>query len=133
MKYLKLFEDFITDQTRGQDPTFDHSMNPVIRLKAKEYVESVLHSNQYKKIFDELGVEMPKNVSGDDFDAMFDQIGEKAINYFSKNPHKMTIESDDMEIKKSDVDLGTTGSERIPITNNIGGALNAQTVPGGPV
>lgn len=132
MLYMKYRESFVNDQNRGKQATFDHSNNPVLRLQAKEYVENILHSNQFKIIFDELGLEMPKDVDSDDFDEMFNQIGERAINYFCKNPHKMH-DYQEAEINKLDINMGNQGSERIPKTNNIGGNFSTATNPGGPV
>ena len=109
MKYIKLFEDYITDEDRGKDATFDHSKNPVLRQQAKAYVDSLLHSNQYKIIFDALDLEAPKNVSSDELDAMFDDIAEKAVDFFVKNPERMTETPDSKEVKQMAVSGGNTG------------------------
>ena len=118
MKYLKFYEDYITggDEHRD-DAQFDHSNNPVIREAAKKYVQEVLHSNQYKKIFDELGLEPPKEVEGQELDAMFDKIEQQAVDYFVKYPEKMTITQDD-EVSKMAVTGGNVGdnlSARVPV------------------
>ena len=115
MKYLKFYEDYITggDEHRD-DAQFDHSNSPVIREEAKKYVQEVLHSNQYKKIFIELGLEPPKDVEGQELDAMFDDIEQRAVDYFTKYPEKMTITQDDSISK-----MAVTGG-------NVGNSLTAQ-------
>ena len=81
MRWIKNFENFTqdtnaftqTDTGRGADDAqFDHSNSPVIRQKAKEYVAKVLHSNDYKKIFNDLGKEVPKDLHSNEMDSMFD-------------------------------------------------------------
>ena len=109
MRYIKYFEKFIgenvganndnasiDDEIAGPDEaTFDHSNSPVLRQRVQEYVHQVLHSNQSKIIFDALGLEEPEDVEGVELDSMFDEIEEKAIEYFIKHPHKMVDLNDD--------------------------------------
>jgi hypothetical protein len=119
MKYIKLFEDFITDEDRGKDATFDHSNSPVLRQEVKKYVDTILHSNQFKVIFDALGIEVPKDISADGLDAMFDDVEEQAIEFFIKNPERMTNDTGGDEIKKMPVDTGSNDN-RIPSISNTG-------------
>ena len=125
MKYIKHFEKFIgenvfannsnssiDDEITGPDAaTFDHSNSPVLREKVKEYVQQVLHSNQSKIIFDALGLEQPE-VEGVELDSMYDDIEEKAIEYFIKHPHKM-VDLDD----NSGAEANTMGIEGNPQNN----------------
>lgn len=121
MKYIKLYEDFINDENRGQEAAaeYDHSNSPVIREEARKYVQSILYSNEYKLIFDELGLEAPKEVEGQQMNSMFDEIEEKAIDYYVKHPERMSIELD-TEVNKMAVTGGNnqTGNDltsRVPV------------------
>ena len=112
MRYIKHFEKFknenvmanadnsgVDDDITGPDTaTFDHTHSPQLKLKVEEYVEQVLHSNQSKIIFDALGLEEPKELEGQEMDSMFDDIKQKAIEYFTKHPHKMVNLEDDTRV-----------------------------------
>ena len=113
MKYIKHYENFINDQNRGQDPTFDHSLNPALKEEVKKYVNTILHSNQFKIIFDALDIEVPKDISAEELDSMFDEVEEKAVAFFLKNPERMTTNLGSEEVKKLDITLGDNDN-RIP-------------------
>ena len=119
MKYLKLFEDFTNDENRGNHATFDHSKNPVIREKVKEYVKGLLHSNQYKIIFDLLGLEAPKDLEGQEMDGTFDDVEQKAIEFLMKHPEQMTIDLEGEDISKMPVASSNN--------YNVGNALTSNT------
>ena len=115
MKWIKNFENFTqdtnaftqTDTGRGADDAkFDHSNSPVIRQKAKEYVAKVLHSNDYKKIFNDLGKEVPKDLHSNEMDSMFDEIEEEAVKFYTKNPDRMTVDIGDGAINKMGISNG---------------------------
>lgn len=119
MKWIKSFENFAqdtnnfiqTDTGRGADDAqFDHSNSPVIRQKAKEYVDTVLHSKDFKKIFDDLGKEAPKDMQAGEMDSVFDDIAEEAIKYYTKYPEKMIIDIGDGNVNQMAVSGGNTGN-----------------------
>jgi len=116
MKYLKTYENFTendmsNDLERGFDAQYDHSNSPVIRQSAKQYVQSVLHSNQYKKVFNDLGKEVPKEIDGQDLEGMFDQIEDEAIKFYTKNPERMTVDVGDGNINKMAITGGNLGND----------------------
>lgn len=126
MKHIKSFNLFtesqgIMDEIRGDDAKFDHSNNPVLKLQIKAKVEDLIKSdNTRKSICDEIGIELPKEVDGAEFDDMFDKLINVAIDYFMKNPHRLP------ETEEIEVDNIPTGQKlsddrgHVPRTNNIG-------------
>lgn len=118
MKYLKYYENFAMDHNVDDQATFNHDNNPVLKLAAKEYVEKTLHSNQYKIIFDDLGLEAPKDVAGDGLDELFDEIGKQAIEFYTKNPELMQND-EETSIKKMPVSGGNINTDGIPRVSSI--------------
>ncbi len=125
MKWIKSFENFAqdinsftqTDIGRGAgDAKFDHSNSPVIIEKAKEYVNRVLHSNDYKKIFNDLGKEVPKDLQANEMDSMFDDIEDEAIKFYTKHPDRMTVDIGDGAINNMAISGGNTGNA---LTSNV--------------
>lgn len=115
MKWIKSFENFTQDTNAftntdvgrsGGDAQFDHSNSPVIRQKAGDYVDKVLHSKDFKKIFDDLGKEAPKDMKADEMDSVFDDIREEAIKYYTKYPEKMVLDIGDGAINQMAVSGG---------------------------
>lgn len=97
----------------SDEATFDHSNNPVIKQQVIAYVDELLYSNQGKVIFDALGLEQPEELEGAEMDSMYDEIREKAINFFMKHPHKM-VDITQMDIKKMPISSGSTNNDGIP-------------------
>ncbi len=125
MKWIKSYENFTqdvnpftqTDVGRGSgDAQYDHSNSPVIRQKAKEYVKSVLHSNDFKKIFNDLRKEVPKDLGAEEMDSMFDDIEEEAIKFYTKYPDRMTVDIGDGNINKMGISGGNVGNA---LTSNV--------------
>ena len=114
MRYLITFENFNSDGNRLEDSKYDHSKSPVLRMKAKEYVEMLMHSNQYKIIFDDLGLEVPKEADKKDGNELFDIVGERAIEYYIKHPHRMTETGVDGEDVKMNVSGGAINTDGVP-------------------
>jgi hypothetical protein len=117
MKWIKSFENFaqdnnnfVDDTNRGNDAQFDHSNSPVIGQKAKEYVDKVLHSNDYKRIFNDLGKEVPKDLKADEMDPLFDEIKDEAVKFYTENPDRMTVDIGDGAINKMGISGGGTGN-----------------------
>jgi hypothetical protein len=126
MKHIKTFNLFtesqgIMDEIRGDDALYDHTNDPVLKLQIKAQVEDLIRNdNTRKKICNEMGIEMPKEVEGAEFDDMFDKLIDKAIEYFTKHPHRLP-KTDNIEVdnqpkgQKLSDDRGY-----VPRTNNIG-------------
>jgi hypothetical protein len=123
MRYIKTFESFITDDNRGEDTQFPQH-NAALKAKVVEYVDSILNSNEYSKLVKLLNMEMPKNISGEEIDKFFDDVREKAIEYFMKNPEEID-QTDGFVINKFNV----YGGDGIVRTNNIGGTLRESAKP----
>ena len=121
MKYVKTFEYFITDDNRGEDDKYPE-LNPVLKKQVTEYVEDKLNSNQFHEIFHLLGLNPPKELTGEDFDKNFDDVKEKAIQYLLKNPEQLGKE---VKFKQMPVNSG----DGVARTNNIGGALRESVDP----
>lgn len=110
----------ISDEISGigsDNGTYDHSNNPVLRLQVQDYVDGLLYSNQAILIFDALGLKQPDDVEGAEMDDMYDQIRDKAIDYFMKNPHKMQepddIEVEEIPIEGDNIAINTDGIPRV--------------------
>ena len=95
-----------------------------MRQIAKQYVEQILHSNNFKEIFDVLNLEMPKDLTSEEFDNTFSDLEEKAIKYFIKHPEKMNIDKGAEDIKKSNVTGGKTNTDGIPRVSDTGATIN---------
>jgi len=123
MKYLKKFESFITDDNRGEETQYPE-LNVALKGKVTEYVDSLLNSNDYHSLVELLGLELPKEISGEDLDKFFDEVREKAIAYFMKNPEEV------QEVGFSINRFKVGGNDGVARTNNIGGALRESNKPG---
>ena len=88
MKYIKFFDSFINDDNRGEGTQYPE-LNPVIKFNAKEYVDAIMSTNEYLKILKLLKIEEPKDISEEERNAFFDDVHEKAIEYFTKNPEEL--------------------------------------------
>lgn len=126
MKYLKSFKFFETvgfgNNITGigaDEATFDHSNNPVLRQQVERYVDSMLDS-EITVLCKKIGVQAPKDLEGSQMDDFQAKIRERAINFFMKNPAHMDADND-VEIKK-DIKHTMNQLDRVPTTNNIGGA-----------
>ena len=118
MKTFIKFNEAMDDAITGPDmATFNHEKSPVLKEKVKEYVQTLLYSNQSKVIFDALGIEQPKDVSGAEFDSMLAEVEEKAIKYFTRHPHKMQ-EVDEFSINQLGVS-GTSGNNNNGNNNGV--------------
>lgn len=116
MKYIRTFESFVTDDNRGEDTQYPQ-YNAALKSEVVEYVDGILNSNEYHKVVDLLGLELPKNVSGEEIDEFFDDVREKAIKYFMANPEQ--IEKTGFSIKTFNV----PGNDGVPRTNKVGGTM----------
>jgi hypothetical protein len=122
MKWIKKYENFITDDNRDT-AAIDYlpKHNPVVKQQATEYVDSVLKSNDFAKIFNVIGIQPPKELKGDEMDKVFDEVREKAIEYFVNNPEAIgrEVKMDRLPGNKQNL---TNDYDRVAKTNNIGGS-----------
>lgn len=116
MKYLKKFESFVTDDNRGEDTQFPQH-NAALRTEVTEYVDTILNSNEYHELVEILGMELPKNVSGEEIDEFFDKVREKAIKHFIENPEQV------QEIGFKIQSYQVPGNDGVPRTNKVGGVM----------
>lgn len=117
---MKKFENFVNDDNRDAtslDLLPKH--NPAVDLAAKNYVEDIMKSNDLNLLFKAAGVEPPKNLSSMNMDDVYDEIKQKAIDYYIENPHDMGKDIPTRKIQK--------GGPAAPITNNVGGALHSNS------
>ena len=122
MRKLKRYENFITDLNRDSSALdYVPKHNPVVNQKAQEFVDSLMHNN-YELLFKVAGVEMPKDLDSTEMDPLFDEVREKAIEYFIQNPE--TIGKEDLVIKQFKVN----GGDGIPRMSNIGGTSHAASL-----
>lgn len=122
MRKLKKYENFITDLNRDSSALdYVPRHNPVVNQEAQEFVDSMMHNN-YEILFKVAGVEMPKDLDSNDMDPLFDDVREKAIKYFIKNPE--LIGKEDMVVKQFKVN----GGDGIPRMSNIGGTSHANSI-----
>ncbi len=122
MRKLKKYENFITDLNRDSSALdYVPRHNPVVNQEAQEFVDSLMHNN-YEILFKVAGVEMPKDLDSNDMDPLFDDVREKAIKYFIKNPE--LIGKEDMVVKQFKVN----GGDGIPRMSNIGGTSHANSI-----
>lgn len=115
MKHLKKFESFVNDDNRGEDTQYPE-LNIALKNEVTEYVDSLLNSNDYHSLVETLGMELPKNISGEELDKFFDEVREKAIEYFMKNPEEVQK----VGFKMNNFKVG--GGDGVVRTNNIGGS-----------
>lgn len=120
MKWIKKYETFTNDNNRDSS-SIDYlpKFNPAIKQEATEFVESLLKSD-YDKLFKLVGMEMPE-VGSSEMDELFDEVREKAIEYYVNNPEAIGKE---IELKSFKVN-GGDGASR---TNNIGGTSFANSI-----
>lgn len=120
MKWIKKYENFTNDNNRDSS-SIDYlpKFNPVIRQKATEFVDSLLKSD-YDKLFKLVGMEMPE-VGSNEMDELFDEVREKAIEYYVNNPEAIGKE---IELKTFKIN----GGDGTPRTNNIGGTSHANSI-----
>jgi len=113
MKLIKKFEMFHqTGVDDGGEVVPDH--NPVLDLKIKDYVEDLCTKGRYEDLANQIGDKLPKDLSSDDMEEYGNQLREKAIKYFKKNPELIGGEIDYMTYK-------VPGGDGITRTNKIGG------------
>ncbi len=113
MKFIKKFEMF--HQTGVDDggeviPDF----NPVLDLKIQDYVDGLCTKGRYEDLAKKIGQKFPKDLSSDDMDAYCEELRNKAIKYFKRNPELIGGEIDYMTYK-------VPGGDGITRTNKIGG------------
>ena len=132
MKYLKSFNKFESvgfgDNVSGigsDEGTFDHSNNPVLKQQVERYVDSMLKS-EITVLCKKIGIEPPKDLEAAQMDDFESKVREKAIKFFMKNPAHMDAD-DDKKIKK-DVKFTMDDTDRVPLTNNIGGTSFANSI-----
>jgi hypothetical protein len=123
MKYIRTFESFVTDDNRGEDTQYPQH-NAALKSEVVEYVDTILNSNEYSKLVDLLGMELPKNVSGEEVDKFFDEVREEAIKHFMANPEQLG-KAGGFVINKFNV----SGGDGIARTNNIGGVVKESLKP----
>jgi hypothetical protein len=122
MKFLKQYENFITDLNRDSSALdYVPKHNPVINQKAQEFVDSLMHNN-YELLFKVAGIEMPKDLDSTQMDPLFDEVREKAIEYFIQNPE--AIGKEDLVMKQFKVNAG----DGIPRVSNVGGTSHAASL-----
>jgi hypothetical protein len=121
MKWIKKYENFVNDDNRDTASIdFLPKHNPVIKQQATEYVDSVLKSNDFGQMFKVAGMTPPKELKGEDMDSLFDEVREKAIEYFVNNPEAIGKEVKVGKMSGNSQNL-TNDSDRVVKTNNIGG------------
>lgn len=123
MKYLRTFESFVTDDNRGEDTRFPQ-YNAALKSEVTQYVDNILNSEEYQKLIELIGMEIPKNLSGQELDNFFDKVREKSIEYFMSNPEQIG-KSGGFIINKFNVD----GGDGVVKTNNIGGVVKESVKP----
>jgi len=117
MKWIKKYETFVNDDNRGEDTQYPE-LNPVIKMEAAEYVDSKLRSNEYAEIFNAVGVDLPQDLDSDELEKAFDQVREKAIQYYIQNPEEIKSPATHRTFK-------VNAGDGIPRTNRVGGTSQA--------
>lgn len=118
---MKKFETFITDNNRDKSSIdFLPKYNPVVQQNAKKYVDEIIQNGDLNLLYKAVGVEPPKDVNSMNMDDIYDEIKQKAIDYYIENPESM---GKDIPMKKFKVNAG----DGIPRTNNVGGALHSNS------
>ena len=123
MKWMKKFETFVTDLNRDTETTdYVPKHNPVLRQVATEFVDSLLKGNDYDKLFKLVGMELPKEIEGSELDELFDEVKDKAIEFFIDNPEQI---GKDITLKQFSIN----GGDGIPrVQNNLGGSSHANSL-----
>ena len=123
MKWIKKYESFVNDNNRDSDSIdFLPKYNPVVRQQATEYVDSKLKSNEFADMFKVIGMTPPKELKSEDMDSLFDEVREKAIEFFVENPEAIGKEVQFSSIGNGDKQKLSNETDRVPTTNNIGGS-----------
>jgi hypothetical protein len=121
MKKFKEFESMVTDDDRDSSSIdFLPKHNPVVQQNAKSYVDQIIQGNDLKLLYRAAGEEPPKNIDSMNMDDIYDELKQKAIDYFIENPEAI---GKDIPMKKYKVN----GGDGISRTNNLGGALHANS------
>lgn len=130
MKYLKSFNKFesvgfghnITGM--GSDEgLYNHKYNQNLRLKAKTYYDNMTE-DMLKKLCKRLNINVPKDLK--DIDAFKSEKEKSIVDFLVENPSYMDMDND-VDIKK-DTKFTMDDTDRVPITNNIGGAGFANSI-----
>jgi len=122
MKWIKKYENFVTDNNRDTAAIdFLPKHNPVVKQQATEYVDDKLNSNDFADMFKVVGMEPPKDLKSEEMDSLFDEVREKAIEYFVENPEAIGKEIKFSSMANSDKQNLSNQNDRVPTTNNIGG------------
>jgi len=72
MNHLKTFESYSINE------------NADITVKVNKALEE-----RPEVIFDQLGLDMPSEMDGEEFEQLFDEAREKAIEFYTKNPDRL--------------------------------------------
>jgi len=122
MKWIKKYENFVTDNNRDTAAIdFLPKHNPVVKQQATEYVDDKLNSNDFADMFKVIGMEPPKDLKSEEMDSLFDEVREKAIEYFVENPEAIGKDIKFSSMANSDKQNLSNQNDRVPTTNNIGG------------
>jgi len=123
MKWIKKYENFVTDNNRDTAAIdFLPKHNPVVKQQATEYVDDKLNSNDFADMFKVIGMEPPKDLKSEEMDSLFDEVREKAIEYFVENPEAIGKDIKFSSMANSDKQNLSNQNDRVPTTNNIGGS-----------
>lgn len=115
MKIIKKFESFHkTGVDEGGEVVPDH--NPVLDLKIKDYVDGLCTKGRYEDLAKQIGTKFPKGLTSDGMDRYGDELRDRAIEYFKKNPELIGKEINYMAYK-------VPGGDGISRTNNVGGVV----------
>jgi len=132
MKYLKSFNKFESvgfgnniSGIGADEGTFDHSNSPVLKQQVERFVDSMM-GNEITILCKKIGIKAPKDLQGSEMDDFADKVREKAIAFFMKNPAHMDAD-DDKKLKK-DIKFTMDDTDRVPLTNNIGGTSFANSI-----
>lgn len=123
MKYLKKYENFVTDDNRGEESMYPEK-NQALKHEISEYVDSILNSNDFGLMYELVGKKMPKDVNGEELNKSFDEVRELAIEYLLKHPEEVSKDG----YKMSTFTVGSN-NDGISRTNNVGGALRESNRP----
>jgi hypothetical protein len=124
MKWIKTYETFTTDDTRGDDQEYPQ-YNQALRQEAKKWVEAIRSSENRFYLFKLAGIELPKEITAEDMDKTFDEAEEKAIDYFVR--HKEEI-GQKVDFTTQPIVISGAKGYGIPTTNNVGGTSHANSI-----
>lgn len=119
MKWIRTYETFVNDDNRGDEIKYPE-LNPVVKIEASEYVDSKLKSNEYMEIFNIVGVEPPSDINGGELDDIFDEVREKAIEYYTNNP-------EEIKTPITHKTFNVNGGDGVARTNNVGGSSHTNS------